>query len=75
VTVHPQHDFVSWLVANHAEADTPVGDFARDVKVAPHFPAEGGRAELRLWLEDVGVEEWALACFDTAWAEYEADLL
>ncbi len=66
------HPFVEWLVEHHGKADTPVGDFARDLRYDTEFPVVGDRAELRHQLEYIGVDEWALAVFDHAWQLWEA---
>ena len=65
------HPFVVWVREHHGKDDTPLGDFARELDRSWEFPTTGDRAKLRDSLEDIGVEEWVLTCFDEAWAEYE----
>ena len=69
------HPFVTWLVEHHGKADTPLGDFARDLDGSPDFPLSGGEAKLRDFLEYNGADSWALAVFDHAWKLYEAHAL
>lgn len=67
-----QHDFVVWLVEHHGEADTPLGNFARDLDGSPEFPVEGDRAELRESLEHTcSGDAWVLGCFEVAWKAYQ----
>ncbi len=66
-----EHPFVTWMVEHHAKADTPLGDFARDLKYDPEFPIEGDRADLRHHLAYIGADEWVLGCFDVAWKQYQ----
>lgn len=69
-----RHAFAVWLLAQHGEADTPLGIFARHY--ADTFPATGDRAELRAGLAaaleavDDGTTSWNLACFDEAWRQF-----
>ena len=65
-----RHDFVDWAMKAHGKADTPLGDFAREI--APELPATGSRAELRTRLEYTINDAWVLGCFDVAWKQYEA---
>lgn len=66
-----RHPFVTWLVEHHGRDETPVGDLARDLRHSPDFPTWGGRADLRGYLYDVGVETWALEAFDQAWTAWK----
>lgn len=67
-----QHDFKKWLVKEHVKADTPVGDLARDVRLDLTFPVEGGRRELRRYLQEAwGASPDFLLCFEEAWRLYE----
>jgi hypothetical protein len=66
-----RHDFVVWLVEHHGKADTPLGDFARELDRCWEFPTSGDPAKLRESLEDIGVDEWVLDAFDVAWALYD----
>jgi hypothetical protein len=63
---------VKWLIENHADADTAIGDVAREVQRDTDIPTEGERRDVRRYLE----EEWCagpdfLVCFEEAWRLYE----
>jgi hypothetical protein len=67
-----RHDFVKWLVKQHGQDDTPLGNFARDLARSSEFPAEGDRADLRESLgRTCSGDAWVLACFDVAWRQYQ----
>jgi hypothetical protein len=69
--VSDQHPFATWLVDRHSKDDTPLGDFARDMRDGLDLPASGDGATLRHHLDYNGCDEWALAAFDVAWAMYQ----
>jgi uncharacterized protein YozE (UPF0346 family) len=74
----PQHPFKAYLLKEHIHEETFVGDLARDVRLDLAFPTEGGRRELRRYLQDA----WgahndalldALLDLDEAWVLFEPD--
>lgn len=70
----PQHPFKVWLLANHVNEDTVVGDVARDVRLDPGFPSEGERRDIRRYVNDAwGADSTFLVCFEEAWQLYEPD--
>jgi hypothetical protein len=69
-----QHPFKKWLLANHVHEDTTVGDMAREVRLDPGWPSDGGRRDLRRHMEQVWHADGNfLLCFEEAWRLYEPD--
>ncbi len=67
-----QHPFKTWLLANHADENTPLGDLAGDVRLDPNFPTKGNRQDLLRYVEEVwGASAAFLDCFERAWQLYE----
>ena len=67
-----QHPFKAWLLANHADENTPIGDLAGDVGLDPNFPTKGNRQALLRHVEEVwGASAAFLDCFEAAWRLYE----
>lgn len=66
-----QHPFVVWVREHHGKDDNPLGDFARELDRSWEVPTSGDGDKLREALEDSGVDEWILNCFDVAWHRYQ----
>ena len=66
------HPFKAWLLANHADENTPIGDLAGEVRLDPNFPTKGNRQDLLRYVEEVwGASAAFLECVEVAWQFYE----
>lgn len=54
-------------------ADTPLGDLARDIKSDRDFPSTKDRRTIKLHLVNAGAYHGAMAIFNVAYDMYKAD--
>ena len=66
--------FRTWLVANHAAEQTPIGDLAREVRDDDEWPDDHQFESLREYLEYLDSQDAsndALDLLEQAWDQYK----
>lgn len=65
--------FYSWMIQNHFQDDTPIGDLARDMKSDGQRIVRATRySRNRAYLSLRNAAPECIDAFEAAWSEYEA---